>query len=124
MQVGAGPAGLITALSLAKNAIKARIIDKAEAFHVGSRGFGIQVCRSRLQGLAVILHSLFQPRTFELFQTLGIADDVKKLATPIPTMRAYKLPGGTQPVKTWDLYEKTGVWADRPYVSSILQYVI
>jgi len=31
-------------------------------------------------------------------------------------MRAYKLPGGTVPAKTWDLYEKTGVWPDRPYV--------
>lgn len=32
-------------------------------------------------------------------------------------MQAYKLPGGTQVVKTWDLYEKTGVvWPDRPYV--------
>lgn len=31
-------------------------------------------------------------------------------------MRAYKLPGGTIPVKTWDLYEKGDVWPDRPHV--------
>ncbi|KAG9225812.1 hypothetical protein CCMSSC00406_0007822 [Pleurotus cornucopiae] len=97
--VGAGPAGLVSALLLAKNAITVRIIDKDESFHVGSRGFGVQ------------------PRTFELFEVLGINDELQKLATPIPTMRAYKLPGGTIPVKTWDLYEKGDVWPDRPYAN-------
>ncbi|KAJ7283132.1 FAD binding domain-containing protein [Mycena rebaudengoi] len=98
--VGGGPAGLVMALFLAKNGILSRVIDKATEFHTGSRGFGIQ------------------PRTFELMKVLGILDDVQKLATPIPTMRAYKLPGGTVPVKTWDLYEKTGVvWPDRPYAN-------
>jgi hypothetical protein len=47
---------------------------------------------------------------------LGILDDVQKISTDIPTMRAYKLPGGTDPVKTWDLYEKDQIWPDRPYV--------
>lgn len=97
--VGAGPAGLVSALLLAKNEITVRIIDKDESFHVGSRGFGVQ------------------PRTFELFEVLGINDELQKLATPIPTMRAYKLPGGTIPVKTWDLYEKGDVWPDRPYAN-------
>ncbi|KAF9494102.1 FAD/NAD(P)-binding domain-containing protein, partial [Pleurotus eryngii] len=89
---------LVSALMLAKNGIMVRIIDKNGCFHVGSRGFGIQ------------------PRIFELFEVLGINDELQKLATPIPTMRAYKLPGGTIPVKTWDLYERGDVWPDRPYV--------
>ncbi|KAK0463731.1 uncharacterized protein EV420DRAFT_1638653 [Desarmillaria tabescens] len=97
--VGAGPAGLVSALSLAQSGIQVRIVDKSDSFHVGSRGFGVQ------------------SRTFELFQHLGIIDDIQKLATPIPTMRAYKLPGGTVPVETWDLYEKSGVWPDRPYAN-------
>ncbi|KAF4604306.1 hypothetical protein EYR40_001487 [Pleurotus pulmonarius] len=97
--VGAGPAGLVSALLLAKNGVTVRIIDKDESFHVGSRGFGVQ------------------PRTFELFEVLGINDELQKLATPIPTMRAYKLPGGTIPAKTWDLYEKGDVWPDRPYAN-------
>jgi 2-polyprenyl-6-methoxyphenol hydroxylase-like FAD-dependent oxidoreductase len=118
-QVGAGPAGLITALTLAKNSIGVRIIDRADTFHVGSRGFGIQVCIRRLRCLTTFVTISFQPRTFELFQLLGILDDVQELATPAPTMRAYKLPGGTQPVKTWDLFEKEDVWPDRPYVSYI-----
>ncbi|CAA7262016.1 unnamed protein product [Cyclocybe aegerita] len=98
---GAGPSGLVAALTLAQNRIQVRIIDKAEKPHVGSRGFGIQ------------------PRTCELFQTLGILEDFQKRATPIPTMRAYKLPGGTVPVKTWDLYAKTGVWPDRPFGNGV-----
>ncbi|KAJ8518630.1 hypothetical protein ONZ45_g4322 [Pleurotus djamor] len=97
--VGAGPAGLISALSLAQNGIQVRIIDKADTFHVGSRGFGIQ------------------PRTFEFFETMGLGGDMHKLATPIPTMRAYKLPGGTVPVKTWDLYQKGSIWPDRPFAN-------
>ncbi|KAI0314589.1 FAD binding domain-containing protein [Amylostereum chailletii] len=100
--VGAGPAGLVMALSLAQNGIPLRIIDKSDSHHAGSRGFGLQ------------------PRTFELFQSLGIVNNVLTLATPIPTMRAYKLPGGTQAVKTWDLYEKVETpWPDRPYASII-----
>ncbi|KXN80953.1 Tetracenomycin polyketide synthesis hydroxylase TcmG [Leucoagaricus sp. SymC.cos] len=98
---GAGGSGLVAALILAQSGIKIRIIDKAEKPHCGSRGFGIQ------------------PRTCELFQTLGVQDDVEKRATAIPTMRAYKLPGGTIPVKTWTLYPETGTWPDRPFGNGI-----
>ncbi|KAK0211112.1 monooxygenase [Desarmillaria ectypa] len=90
--VGAGPAGLFLALSLAQSGIQARIVDKSDSFHVGSRGFGVQV-------------------------PPNIIDDIQELTTPIPAMRAYKLPGGTMPVKTWDLYEKSGVWPGRPYAN-------
>ncbi|KAK0196718.1 FAD binding domain-containing protein, partial [Armillaria mellea] len=44
--------------------------------------------------------------TFELFQHLSVIDDIQKLVMPIDTMHTYKLPGGTVPVKSWDLYEK------------------
>ena len=42
-QVGAGPAGLVAALTLLKNGIHPRIIDKARAFHRSSRAAGVQV---------------------------------------------------------------------------------
>lgn len=32
-------------------------------------------------------------------------------------MQAYKLPGGTEPVKQWDMYPKRQPLPDRPYVS-------
>ncbi|KAF8981104.1 FAD binding domain-containing protein [Cyathus striatus] len=100
--VGAGPAGLVAALFLAQNGIMLRIIDKEDTFHIGSRGFGVQ------------------PRTLELFQLLGILEDVQNSFTPIPTMRAYKFPGGTVLVRTWDLYEKSDVqWPDRPFGNGV-----
>ncbi|EMD39057.1 hypothetical protein CERSUDRAFT_104329 [Gelatoporia subvermispora B] len=95
--VGAGPAGLIMALSLAKNGVHCRIIDKGQTFHTGSRGFGIQ------------------PRTFELFQSLGMLDDFVGVVQPLPMMRAYKLPGGVEPVRTWRLYPPSPSWPDRPF---------
>lgn len=70
-----------------------------------------------------ISEPIHQPRTFELFQTLGMVDEVQKHTTPIPTMRAYKLPGGTDPVKTWDLYQKEKTYPDRPYVCSSFPYL-
>lgn len=49
-QVGAGPTGLTLALTLLKNGIPVRIIDKAAKYHQEQRGAGIQVsvysCRS------------------------------------------------------------------------------
>ncbi|KAJ7503285.1 FAD binding domain-containing protein [Mycena galericulata] len=110
--VGAGPAGLLLALFLAQSGITPRIIDKDPVFHTGSRGFGIQ------------------PRTLELLQTLNLLPDVLKEATPIPTLRAYALPGGREVVRTWDLYPtktKKGKgergewegWADRPFANGL-----
>ncbi|KZT02086.1 uncharacterized protein LAESUDRAFT_441502 [Laetiporus sulphureus 93-53] len=95
--VGAGPAGLAMALALAQNGVRPRIIDKASVYHTGSRGFGLQ------------------PRTFEIFEMLGILSDVSDLAVDIPTMRAYKLPEGIEPTKTWNLYEDMPDFPDRPY---------
>jgi ribulose 1,5-bisphosphate synthetase/thiazole synthase len=42
-QVGSGPAGLALALSLLKNGIPVRIIEKDEQHHHGERGPGIMV---------------------------------------------------------------------------------
>ena len=42
-QVGAGPAGLVLALSLLQNGVPVRIIDRLPKHPVGQRGSGIQV---------------------------------------------------------------------------------
>ncbi|KAL7284261.1 hypothetical protein ACG7TL_001543 [Trametes sanguinea] len=94
--VGAGPAGLIAALTLAKNGIPVRIVDKLPAFHHATRGTGTQ------------------PRSFEIYQFLGLLEDYRRAAHPLPQMRAYKLPGGTEPAKTWNLFERKPPSPDRP----------
>ncbi|EJC99072.1 uncharacterized protein FOMMEDRAFT_113673 [Fomitiporia mediterranea MF3/22] len=69
--VGSGPAGLILALSLLKNGIPARIIEKDAQHHNGERGAGIM------------------PRTIEIEQFLGVSDEVCKLAAGPPMIHMF-----------------------------------
>ncbi|TFY81783.1 hypothetical protein EWM64_g2228 [Hericium alpestre] len=62
--VGAGPAGLITALALNKNGVPTRIIERRESFHGGIRG------------------TFIQPRSIELLASLGVLDEVLKISVP------------------------------------------
>ncbi len=55
---GAGPTGLTLAIDLARRGLAVRIIDKATEFFEGSRGDGLQ------------------PRTLEVFDDLGVVDEV------------------------------------------------
>ncbi|KAF9002996.1 monooxygenase [Cyathus striatus] len=76
--VGAGPSGLILALSLLRNRVSVRIIEKEVSHRVGERGAGLM------------------PRTFEVHNLLGTLPDILKIASPIPIRRSYELPGGTK----------------------------
>ncbi|ETW78092.1 hypothetical protein HETIRDRAFT_325575, partial [Heterobasidion irregulare TC 32-1] len=67
--VGGGPAGLIAALTLRRNDIPIRIIDRRDAFPEAIRGTSIQ------------------PRTLEILESLGVLDDVMSISTP-PYMMA------------------------------------
>ncbi|PSK87491.1 2-polyprenyl-6-methoxyphenol hydroxylase-like FAD-dependent oxidoreductase [Murinocardiopsis flavida] len=67
--VGAGPTGLTLAIELARRAIDVRIIDSGG--RRGSRGKGLQ------------------PRTLEVFNDLGVIDDVLASGAPYPPMRVY-----------------------------------
>jgi 2-polyprenyl-6-methoxyphenol hydroxylase-like FAD-dependent oxidoreductase len=69
---GAGPTGLTLAIDLARRGIEVRIVDKAAEFFAGSRGDGIQ------------------PRTLEVFDDLGIIDDVLTHGSPPPIIRAHR----------------------------------
>jgi 2-polyprenyl-6-methoxyphenol hydroxylase-like FAD-dependent oxidoreductase len=69
--VGAGPTGLTLAIELARRGIDSRIVDKAERFAVGSRGDGLQ------------------PRTLEVFEDLGVLDEVFAAGIGAPVMRIY-----------------------------------
>ncbi|KAF9550614.1 hypothetical protein CPC08DRAFT_674788 [Agrocybe pediades] len=69
--VGSGPSGLVLALTLAKNGVPVRIIEKEPARFPGERGAGIM------------------PRTLELYKLLGPLPDILKLATRPPLIWKY-----------------------------------
>ena len=66
---GAGPTGLTLAIDLARRGIAVRVIDKATEFFNGSRGDGLQ------------------PRTLEVFEDLGVLDQVLAQGRSIPLMK-------------------------------------
>ncbi|RPD65610.1 hypothetical protein L226DRAFT_530850 [Lentinus tigrinus ALCF2SS1-7] len=105
--IGAGPSGLAAALTLARNGIPIRIIDKATKFHQSSRGSGLH------------------PRTLEIFRFLGVAEDARRLGAPLRPMTLYKLPGGTEPVATWKVLEDVPISPDRPEgrIFAVSQYL-
>ena len=59
-----------------------------------------------------------QPRSVELFRSLGVLSDMQQFARGLPPMRSYKLPGGTEPIRTWNLVEIAETTPDRPHVSA------
>ena len=67
---GAGAAGLVLAIDLARRDVPVRVIDKAAAPFRGSRGKGIQ------------------PRTQEVFEDLGVLDRIAGRGGPYPPLRA------------------------------------
>jgi 2-polyprenyl-6-methoxyphenol hydroxylase-like FAD-dependent oxidoreductase len=72
---GAGAAGLTLAMELARRGTVFRLIDRLEAPFPGSRGKGIQ------------------PRTLEIFEDLGILDELAAKAGPYPPQRSYRPDG-------------------------------
>jgi len=72
---GAGPTGLTLALVLAQRGVPFRIIEKMEAPFHGSRGKGLQ------------------PRTLEIFEDLGILEEIMAAGGPYPPQREYQEDG-------------------------------
>ncbi|EGN96518.1 hypothetical protein SERLA73DRAFT_184588 [Serpula lacrymans var. lacrymans S7.3] len=98
--VGAGPSGLVAALTLLRNNIPVRIIDK-EPFHKsGQRGPGIHA------------------RTLELFHILDVPE-VAKVGTPVPPMRTYK-PNSLEPLKTFFMSPYREPTPAIPYYNALL----
>ncbi|KAJ6618766.1 FAD binding domain-containing protein [Mycena sp. CBHHK59/15] len=79
--VGAGPSGLILAITLLKNGVTVCIIDKEPKHRIGSRGTGIQ------------------PRTLELYDILGVLPEIQEVGEYVPQMRIYG-DGQIEPLKT------------------------
>src|SRR5262245_34049407 len=69
--VGAGPAGLLTAILLAENGVQAQIIDREE--------------RTASRSYACALH----PGTLRLFHRLGLAEDLLRRGRRVHTVAFY-----------------------------------
>ena len=100
LQSGAGPSGLVLALTLAKNGVSVRIIEKDREFHQGHRGAGSQ------------------PRTMEVYSYLGIAEDIIKSGLPMQQFAVYKLPEGVEIIKTFSIIEPRPSAPSVPFVST------
>ncbi|KDQ10915.1 hypothetical protein BOTBODRAFT_35858 [Botryobasidium botryosum FD-172 SS1] len=99
--VGAGPAGLAAALSLAQNGVPVRIIEKSNAYQAGSRGVGIQ------------------PRTLEAFASFGVLDDIFARGATKNKMRAYA-PNGRDVAREWESFEILEPSPSAPYPNPCL----
>ncbi|KAH7923394.1 hypothetical protein BV22DRAFT_1036317 [Leucogyrophana mollusca] len=78
---GAGPAGLVAALTLLRNGVSVRIIDKEPHYRIGQRGPGIF------------------PRSLELFHFLEVPE-VDEVVQPLLLTQVYK-PGTVEPLKSF-----------------------
>jgi 2-polyprenyl-6-methoxyphenol hydroxylase-like FAD-dependent oxidoreductase len=97
--VGAGPTGLTLACDLARRQVDFRLIDKAPAYFVGSRGKGLQ------------------PRSLEVFDDLGIVDRLLSVGRFHLPFRAYD---GTTILGDRDLHEGHHPTPAVPYASPLI----
>ncbi|KAJ4465907.1 FAD binding domain-containing protein [Lentinula lateritia] len=99
--VGAGPVGSVLALTLLKNGIPVRIIDKAGP-QIGQKGAGIQ------------------PRSLEMHHFLGTLPDFLDVGKALPPCTVYKLPGGTEILKTFEMIPYEEPRPDIPYINAVM----
>ncbi|KZT05380.1 monooxygenase [Laetiporus sulphureus 93-53] len=100
--VGAGPVGLVLALTLLKNGTSVRIIDKLPSYHAGSRGAGVM------------------PRSLELYNYLGVLPDMQAEGVSLIPNRVYKLPGGVEVLKEFYMQTPQDPTPDVPYINALL----
>ena len=55
----------------------------------------------------------------EVFQILGALEGLRRESGPLQPLRSYKLPGGTEVERTWNIFEPAPPTPARPYVRSI-----
>ncbi|KAH7885854.1 FAD binding domain-containing protein [Phlebopus sp. FC_14] len=93
--VGAGLAGLVAALTLVKNGIRVRIIEKNVEHRRGQRGAGIA------------------PRTCEVFHFLEVPE-IEQRMSPMPLLQTYR-DGGIEPMETTSMFPPSQPHPSRPY---------
>ncbi|MFI1072462.1 FAD-dependent oxidoreductase [Streptomyces puniciscabiei] len=70
--VGAGPTGLTLGIDLARRGVEALVVERAQALFPGSRGKGLQ------------------PRTLEVFDDLGVLEEIRAAGGPVPVRMIWK----------------------------------
>jgi hypothetical protein len=114
-QVGAGPTGLVAALTLLINGIRPRVIDSGSGERYGSKALIITVSPN------VLLrddstHLERQPRSQELYRSLGVLQDILAVARPTPNTMVYK-PGSMELMSHRNIFlEGTQATPDCPHV--------
>ncbi|KAJ7760490.1 FAD binding domain-containing protein [Mycena metata] len=100
--VGAGPSGLVMALSLVRNGCPVRLIDKEPTSRLGQRGAGIM------------------PRSLELFNILGVGDEIIRRATPPPQAVLYKMPEGVKVDRAFEMWPAVKATPQRPFPNVVM----
>ncbi|PZU09703.1 FAD-dependent oxidoreductase [Sphingomonas sp.] len=98
--VGAGAAGLILAIDLARRGVDFLLLERNDQPFGGSRGKGIQ------------------PRTMEVFEDLGFVDRVAAAGGPYPPLRQYRQGGTTE--ESLLTREETAPSAAEPYAAPLM----
>ncbi|KZT17493.1 FAD/NAD(P)-binding domain-containing protein [Neolentinus lepideus HHB14362 ss-1] len=99
MQAGAGPAGLVLAITLRQNGVPVRIIDKEPTYHIGARASGIM------------------PRTLEIYEFLGVLPDIMKASMPPIMICSYDPLDGTNIAEAYPMFPHNDPAPDRPYLN-------
>ncbi|KAK0205908.1 FAD binding domain-containing protein [Desarmillaria ectypa] len=100
--VGAGPSGLVLALSLIKNGVPVRIIDKERSnYKVGQKGSGVH------------------PRTMEVYKLLGVLPDILEESGKSHPLIMYE-PDGVSIKVRMPMSEELESTPDRPIINPIL----
>lgn len=81
--IGAGPTGLVAAISLTRSGIPVRVIEKRDTFHGGVRGTGLM------------------PRTLEALSFLGVVDEVMDISIQPKSFAFYGPDGRTPKLAPW-----------------------
>jgi 2-polyprenyl-6-methoxyphenol hydroxylase-like FAD-dependent oxidoreductase len=97
--VGAGPTGLTLACDLARRGVRFRIVEKAEAYFIGSKGKGLQ------------------PRSLEVLDDFGIVEQVVANGRFHLPMRAYE---GSTVLAEGDMHEGRYPTPSTPYASPLI----
>lgn len=124
IKAGAGPTGLLLALTLLQNGVKVRIVDSRDEsgytppWHL-SACYGLQVSVGSF-GQCIARSQACQPRTLDILYFLGILDHVPNLPIMYKPRCEYKMPGGKEPLTIIDTAPIVDPTPSIPHVGILL----